>query len=123
MIKPHGLSREERLRRQADFRRVYDRRCSISNDLLLVYGCKNGLPFSRVGLSVSRKWGRAHNRNRVRRLYREAFRLSKEKLPAGLDFILIPRRTRKLKLEELMQTLPRLAQQIARRCAADPEPK
>jgi ribonuclease P protein component len=123
MITARSLSREERLRRQADFRRVYDRRCSASNELLLVYGCKNGLPFSRVGLSVSRKWGKAHVRNRVRRLYREAFRLSKENLPAGLDFILIPRRTAKLKLEELLQSLPRLTRQIARRCAADPEPR
>jgi ribonuclease P protein component len=122
MIKPHGLSRDERLRRPADFRRCYERRCTAASEWLLIYGCKNGLPHSRLGLSVSRKWGKAHDRNRIRRLYREAFRLSKQQLPKGLDFILIPRRTDELSLEALLETLPQLAQQVARRCAKDPEP-
>lgn len=122
MNKPHGLSREERLRRPADFRRCYERRCTTASDWLLVYGCKNGLPYSRVGLSVARKWGKAHDRNRVRRLYREAFRLSKEVIPKGLDFILIPRQTEDLTLAELLATLPRLTQQVARKCGKDAEP-
>jgi ribonuclease P protein component len=113
-VKPHGLSRVERLRRPADFRRVYGRRCSVSDAWLQVCGCENGLEFTRLGLSVGRKWGNAPVRNRLRRLYREAFRLSKEKLPAGLDLVLIPRQV-EVTLAQLMESLPCLVQQLAKR--------
>ena len=85
------MKREQRLRSPADFRRVYARRCAVSDAWLLVQACPNGLAFSRLGLSVSRKYGNAVKRNRLRRLYREAFRLSKHELPTGLDLVLIPR--------------------------------
>src|SRR5437773_3779332 len=81
----------EHLRRPGDFRRVYERRRSASDGWLIVYACENGLPYLRLGRSVSRKVGPAVVRNRLRRLYREAFRLSRHELPVGLDLILIPR--------------------------------
>src|SRR5258708_31170817 len=93
--------KHEHLRRPKDFRRVYDRRRSVSDGWLIVYACENGLPYCRLGLSVSRKVGKAHHRNRLRRLYREAFRLSRPEMPAGLDLILIPRRPDQPTLEAL----------------------
>jgi len=80
-----------RLRLQADFDRVYARKQSASDGVLLVFGCENGLPHPRLGLSVARKVGGAVVRNRWKRLLREAFRLSRERLPPGVDFIAIPR--------------------------------
>lgn len=109
--------KHEHLRRAVDFRRVYDRRRSIADGWLLVYACENGLPHLRVGLSVSRKVGPAHRRNRLRRLYREAFRLTRSSMPVGLDLILIPRTSEEPLLEELKRSLPRLVQRLARRLA------
>ena len=109
----------EHLRRAGDFRRVYERRRSAGNDWLIVYGCENGLPHLRVGLSVSRKVGPATHRNRLRRLYREAFRLTRQEMPTGLDLVLIPRKPEEPPLEELKQCLPRLVRQVARRLARE----
>jgi ribonuclease P protein component len=109
----------EHLRRGADFRRVYERRRSASNDWLIVYACENELPHTRLGLSVSRKVGMAVHRNRLRRLYREAFRLTRHELPTGLDLILIPRKPEVPELEELKKALPKLVKAAARKLAQD----
>ncbi len=109
--------KHERLTRPSDFRRVFDRRCSVSDAWLIVYGRPNDLAFSRLGLSVSRKVGSAVRRNRLRRLYREAFRLSRPSLPTGLDLVLIPRAAGEPRLQDLLASLPALAQALARRLA------
>ena len=109
----------EHLRRPADFKRVYDRRRSVSNELLIVYACPNGLAHNRLGLSVSRKAGGAVRRNRLRRLFREAYRLSRHRLPAGLDLVLIPRPGGEPTLAGLLEALPKLVSQVARKLERD----
>ncbi len=109
----------EHLRRPADFRRVYERRRSASDAWLIVYACENGLPFLRVGFSVGRKMGNAVHRNRLRRLYREAFRLTRHEMPVGLDLVLIPRCPEEPALADLKQSLPQLVNQLARKLARE----
>src|SRR5438132_13054172 len=99
--KPNAFRKHEHLRRPGDFHRVYERRRSAVDSWLLVYACENGLPYLRLGLPVSRKVGSAVRRNRLRRLYREAFRLTRSGMPIGLDLVLIPRSTDEPPLEEL----------------------
>src|SRR5579871_4585393 len=97
--------KHEHLRRAADFRRVYERRRSVSDEWLIVYACENQLPHLRLGLSVSRKFGNAVHRNRLRRLYREAFRLTRSEMPVGLDLVLIPRKSEAPTLDALKKSL------------------
>lgn len=107
-----------RLRRQADFDRVYRRRCSAADHLLVVYGCESGLLQPRLGLSVSKKVGGAVVRNRWKRLIREAFRLLGCQMPEGIDLVVIPRRGEEPTLEELRKSLPRLAKRVKRQLEA-----
>ena len=115
MPKPFAFRPAERLRRPADFRRVYERRRSVSDNWLIVYGCENQLTYLRLGLSVSRKVGPAVVRNRLRRLYREAFRHSRAQMPRGIDLVLIPRTSEEPSLEELERSLVRLVKQLGRK--------
>ncbi len=120
--KPNAFRPAEHLRRPSDFRRVYDRRRSVSDSWLIVYACENGLPHLRLGLSVSRKYGNAVRRNRLRRLYREAFRLARPQMPAGLDLVLIPRRNDEPDLQTLMNCLAKLVRQLGKRLTQEGTP-
>src|ERR1700722_16400978 len=109
------FQRHEHLRRTKDFRLVYDRRRSVSDQWLIVYARENDLPHLRIGFSVSRKVGQATHRNRLRRLYREAFRLTRHEMPVGLDLVLIPRQNNLPTPDDLKQSLPRLVRHVARK--------
>src|SRR5262245_22674892 len=102
-----------RLKRPSDFQRVYQQRRTASDDLLVVLGRTNELGFARFGVSVSRKVGTAVQRNRWKRLLREVFRLTRAEMPAGIDFVLIPREGAEPTLAALMESLPRLAARVA----------
>ncbi|MBI2807142.1 MAG: ribonuclease P protein component [Planctomycetes bacterium] len=109
------FGKQDRLRSPADFKRVYERKCSVSNSWLIVYGLGNGLGRLRLGLSVSRKIGNAVARNRFKRLYREAFRLTRAELPTGLDLILLPKSSRQPTLDQVCQSLRTLVPALIRR--------
>jgi ribonuclease P protein component len=112
---PFTFRPHEHLRRPQDFRRVYDFRRSVSDGSIIVYAAPNDLPYLRLGLSVSRKVGPATHRNRLRRLYREAFRLTRHEMPTGLDLIVIPRSSDEPALDDLKRSLPHLVRQLDRR--------
>ena len=73
------------------FERAYRKGSRARAEQLLVVVAENGLDATRLGLSVgTRIWKHAHRRNRVRRIFREAFRLTYPELPRGVDLVLIP---------------------------------
>lgn len=85
-----GFPRRMRLRHKKDFERAYRQGNRARGDVLVVIAVDNGLEWSRVGLAIGKKvWKSAVRRNRVRRVFREAFRLESDRLPRGADFVLL----------------------------------
>lgn len=121
---PNGFlfPKTARLRRSVEFKAVYDQKCKASDGVLLVFAKPSAGTATRIGLSVSRKLGNAVVRNRLKRLLREAFRLSRGELPPGLDLIAIPQGAARAGLLPYRQSLVRLAQKLHRRMTA-PAPK
>jgi ribonuclease P protein component len=85
--------RRARLSRSADFERVFRQgRSHASRELVLhVFPRPDSAGAPRLGLSVSRKVGGAADRNRVKRLLREAFARESMRLPAGTDAVVVAR--------------------------------
>ncbi len=121
MSPPLTFPQSLRLKTPAEFKAVYDRKRSVSDGLLVVYAKENALPHTRVGLSVSKKVGNAVARNRCKRLFREAFRLSQHDLPVGFDLILIPRNvSTEPTVAELGESLVTLTRDAARKLTSRP---
>src|SRR5262245_3508571 len=114
-----SFRKNQHLRKGADFTRVYTLRCVARGPHLTVFAAPNQSQALRVGLSVSKKHGNAVLRNRLKRLLREAFRLSRHELPVGLDLVLVPMDARDTKLEEFQAALVAAVQKLARKLSRE----
>lgn len=85
----------ESLKKNYQFRFVYNRGKSIANRLLVMYVVRNVTNGNRFGISVSKKVGNSVVRSRITRLLRESYRLSESKFLAGYDIVVIARASAK----------------------------
>jgi ribonuclease P protein component len=87
------LKKSERLLKNKDFKNVYEKgKVTVSPSLILFYN-KNEIGINRVGFSISKKIGKAHKRNRYKRVLREIYTKHFNKIKKSYDFILLVRKT------------------------------
>ena len=72
------------------FRKLYSTG-GKGNALLVLYARRNRLGVNRIGVTVSKKLGKAVVRNRVRRRLREVYRLHESRFLPGWDIVVVAR--------------------------------
>ena len=72
------------------FRRLYHSK-GVADGLLVLYARKNRTEGNRVGITVSKKLGKANVRNRIRRRLREVYRLNEDRFLPGWDIVVVAR--------------------------------
>ncbi len=97
-----SFPKSKRLLKPYEFRRVTKQGSTVSGQFLTIHAQKERRT-SKLGLTVSRKYGDAVERNRFKRLVREAFRLSQHVLPPNLHLNIRP--TGKFRPEMTLDTI------------------
>ena len=85
-----GFSRDERVRRRAEYQKIYDRGVRVHGRLFTLFSLPNALQVGRLGIAATKKLGGAVVRNRAKRLIREVFR--RNKIASGVDVVVVPKR-------------------------------
>ena len=78
-----ALPKDRRLAKRREFLRVYETGRKLFSRYTVVFFAPNDLPYSRVGLTATKKVGKANVRNRLKRWSRELYR--KHRAPLGFD--------------------------------------
>jgi ribonuclease P protein component len=97
----------DRLRTAAEYSRVLESRRGKRGRWLMIYSVPNELGHPRLGRVVSKKWGKAVVRNRIRRWIREAFRKLKNTLPAH-DYVVLPVRVQGMTQHEVITEMQQI---------------
>jgi ribonuclease P protein component len=79
------------LKKNYEFRRLYQKGKSVAAPCLVVYCRPNGGQANRLGITVSNKVGKAVTRNRIRRRMREIYRLNEGRFARGMDLVVVAR--------------------------------
>ena len=111
------LPKENRLRKPREFRLVYENGRRFEGRFMTVFIVLSETDFQRLGITASKKAvGNAVNRNRAKRLLREAFRLSKRELnefDRKFDWVLNARRSLlKVKLEKPLEEFRQIVAKV-----------
>ena len=81
--------KQEHLKGRVTIARVFKKGRAVNCPGVKLFFLANELPINRIAVSFVRKYGNAVQRNRTRRLGREAYRLMKDQLKSGFDLILL----------------------------------
>lgn len=112
------LPKETRLAKRAEFLRVYEQGVRFEGRFMTVFVLPNKRGVQRVGVTATKKAiGKAHDRNRAKRLLRESFRLSRLELDGidvKYDWVLNARRSLlRVKLDKPLEEFRQIITQLA----------
>lgn len=99
-----------RLKKNYQYNYVYKHAQSVADKNFVVLYCKSNKTQSQVGFSVSKKYGHAVCRNRIRRQMKAAVSAVMPRVKNGFNVVMVPRRSRPYRFEEIVESTEKLFQ-------------
>ena len=123
MAAPPRPPKPGRLRRGLELDRIFEHGRRVHGRLITLVGCASP-EHGRLGVPCGRRFSkRAVDRNRFRRLVREAFREVRASMPGSIDYVVLPRgKPGDATFRALVEELPSLAKQLARKLSTEAVP-
>jgi ribonuclease P protein component len=109
-MRPLSLGKRERIRKSFEYRQVYEQGNKAVSRYFVIYWMERTDQRRRLGISVSKRIGKAVVRNRAKRLVREAFRHNKHRLDPGIDLIVVGRKG--LEKQDFRSVEPLMAEEL-----------
>ncbi|MEN6320784.1 MAG: ribonuclease P protein component [Syntrophaceae bacterium] len=91
-MEKQSFDKHVRILKRRDYLTVYQYGVRIYSENFTIISCRKDVGVSRLGITVSKKVGSAVQRNRIKRLVREFFRLNRSRLSALQDIVIIARK-------------------------------
>ena len=102
------FSKASRILTRSHYSRIQKEGLRLVGECVVIQYRKGFAPLPRLGITISRRYGKAHDRNRFKRLTREAFRQVAPELPRGLELNICPKGSAVPTLPSLMMDLRRV---------------
>ncbi len=100
------MNKKTTLKLNKEFKRLYFKGNSAVHPLIVTYAMKNRLGYNRIGITVTKKVGKAFSRNRCKRIIRAAFYQVEPCISKGWDFVFVARtKTPQAKSTDLVPVL------------------
>ncbi|MEO1528347.1 MAG: ribonuclease P protein component [Planctomycetota bacterium] len=117
-----SFKKSERLVRGQSITRVLRGGGCAADDCLVVFALPHSeagvtIRFHQLGVTIPKKTGNAVQRNRWKRLIREAYRTQKADLPSGFQYVVRPKKDATPSWLKIQRSLPKLARKAAKRSA------
>jgi ribonuclease P protein component len=110
-LKKNAFPKRLRLTSNDEFKAIIGRRRRFGDNVLVLYAAPNGREYSRLGVSAGKAAGNAVVRNRFKRVVREVFRLNREQMPAGFDYVVIGT-AKELTFDKVKESFLKLSKRI-----------
>lgn len=112
----YSFTKQQRLLKSSEFQAVQKTRLSASSAQLLLLAKPNVLGHARLGLVISKKFAKlAVERNQIKRIVRESFRLNASHIPP-IDIVVLSRKgITQLNKEQLRTCFDELLMQLVKR--------
>jgi len=98
--------KEFRLLKSQDFKKISRNRKRVKSKYIIIDYIFETKALSRMGITASKKYGKAHERNRFKRITKEAYRLSRKELPSYISFVVRPTlEAKKAKMQDIQKEM------------------